>query len=684
MPLPVPNLDDRKFQDLVDEAKRRIPRYAPAWTDHNVSDPGITLIELFAWMTEQYIFRLNQVPDKNFITFLELLGVRLLPAQPAKGDVTFNLAAAPTAERRAIIPAWTEVATQRTETEEAVVFATDTEAETLPPQLHWLLTSLDGDEFQDQAATLRTEAPLEIWANPPKAINAMYIGFDSELSRHTLALQLDCDRVAIGIDTINPPWKWEVWRGNEFKWEAVEAASDTTAGLNQNGEVRLYLPYGCQPYRPDRMREARTWVRCSPLDQLPAGQAPYARSPRIRRLSAYTIGITVPVTHALAAGPEVLGTSTGQPGQIFHIQQRNVLSPEGPEEVVEVSDEHGQWVTWQRVSHFGDSQPGDKHFMFDPVTGAVEFGPAVRQRNGTEPQFGIIPTRGAAVRMRRYRTGGGVRGNVAAGRVKVLKTTLPYVSAVVNRGAISGGLEAQSLEDAKLRAPALLRTRYRAVTADDFEYLARDVEGVGRVRCLQPSPDDPSAPPPNTVQLMVIPALPSPVGPELDRHIEMHELIAQEGRRLAVEAAFMNQLRLTPSTESRLREYLDERRMLTTRIEIKQPQYVWVTVQTRIRVAPKAEFERVRRDVKAALYRFLHPTVGGDGSGWPFGKPLTIDKVYALIQDVPGVDYATELNLYPINMADPKGQRLGKSDQVINVPPNGVIVSYYHNVYQAR
>ena len=87
MSLPVPNLDDRHFQDLVDEAKRRIPRYSPEWTDHNVSDPGITLVELFAWLTEQYLFRLNQVPDKNFITFLDLIGVRLQPAQPA-GAVT--------------------------------------------------------------------------------------------------------------------------------------------------------------------------------------------------------------------------------------------------------------------------------------------------------------------------------------------------------------------------------------------------------------------------------------------------------------------------------------------------------------------------------------------------------------------------------------------------------------------
>ena len=94
MPLPVPDLDDRSFQDLVNEARRRIPLYCPEWTDHNLSDPGITLIELFAWMTEVLIYRLNKVPEKNYVKFLELLGVRLAPATAASAEVTFRLTAA--------------------------------------------------------------------------------------------------------------------------------------------------------------------------------------------------------------------------------------------------------------------------------------------------------------------------------------------------------------------------------------------------------------------------------------------------------------------------------------------------------------------------------------------------------------------------------------------------------------
>src|SRR4051794_9458020 len=89
MSLPAPNLDDRRFQDIVDEAKRRIARYCPEWTDHNVSDPGVALIELFAWMTEVLLYRLNQVPDRLYVKFLELVGIELASSAPARTDLLF-------------------------------------------------------------------------------------------------------------------------------------------------------------------------------------------------------------------------------------------------------------------------------------------------------------------------------------------------------------------------------------------------------------------------------------------------------------------------------------------------------------------------------------------------------------------------------------------------------------------
>jgi Baseplate J-like protein len=73
MPLPLPNLDDRTYTDLVEEARSLIPSERPQWTDHNPSDIGIILIELLAWLTEMALYRVNRVTDKNYETFLKLL-----------------------------------------------------------------------------------------------------------------------------------------------------------------------------------------------------------------------------------------------------------------------------------------------------------------------------------------------------------------------------------------------------------------------------------------------------------------------------------------------------------------------------------------------------------------------------------------------------------------------------------
>src|SRR3954464_10524238 len=105
MPLPDIQLDDRRFEELVAEARRRIPVYTPEWTDHNESDPGITLMQLFAWLEEMILWRMNRVPRKNFLKFLELVGLELRPPAPAHAELTFELAAnAP--------PTWIKKATQ--------------------------------------------------------------------------------------------------------------------------------------------------------------------------------------------------------------------------------------------------------------------------------------------------------------------------------------------------------------------------------------------------------------------------------------------------------------------------------------------------------------------------------------------------------------------------------------------
>src|SRR5215213_3171901 len=94
MPLPTPILDDRSWQQLRDELVRRIPVYTPEWTDHNASDPGITLLELFAFLGENLLFRFNQIPEATKLEFLRLLQVPMRPAYPSRAMLGFTLSAA--------------------------------------------------------------------------------------------------------------------------------------------------------------------------------------------------------------------------------------------------------------------------------------------------------------------------------------------------------------------------------------------------------------------------------------------------------------------------------------------------------------------------------------------------------------------------------------------------------------
>ena len=138
MSLPTPSLDDRRFQDLVDEAKRLIPKYCPEWTNHNLSDPGVALIELFAWMTEITLYRINQLPDRLYSKFLDLVGVEPFPPAPARALLTFWLSTVQ--PEPVLVPAGTEVATLPGDGD-PVVFATQSDLTIAQPQLIAFVTS---------------------------------------------------------------------------------------------------------------------------------------------------------------------------------------------------------------------------------------------------------------------------------------------------------------------------------------------------------------------------------------------------------------------------------------------------------------------------------------------------------------------------------------------------------------
>ncbi|MBM3131797.1 MAG: putative baseplate assembly protein, partial [Chloroflexi bacterium] len=322
MPLPSPNLDDRTFQDLVREARSMIPRYCPEWTDHNLSDPGITLIELFAWMTDTLLYRMNKVPDKNYIKFMELLGIRLAPPKPAKVDITFRLSAAQPGP--VTIPTGTEVATVRTETQEAIIFTTDRDLVIAPPIPSFAFTSPDGIKFEDVIPALKNPDRLVTVFDPvPREGNAFYLGYAENLKSQALTLNFTCRSEGIGIDPTDPPWAWEFWDGENERWGALKLEKDSTGGLNATGQVTLHVPETCVMNEVNGQRAC--WIRCRATKARP-DQRPYTASPRVANIGATCMGGTVPASHAMRTKAEFLGRSNGNPGQKFTLRNPPLLT----------------------------------------------------------------------------------------------------------------------------------------------------------------------------------------------------------------------------------------------------------------------------------------------------------------------------------------------------------------------
>jgi predicted phage baseplate assembly protein len=658
--LPGINLDDRTFQDLVSEARTRISQACPEWTEHNVSDPGITLVELFAWMTELTIYRLNRIPDKLHVALLELLGIRLDPPSAAHADLRFRLTGA--AEEPVPVPRATEVGTPRTASDEPTVFQTaqDFTIEPLRPSAYVLIRDrqVKNVAVADGAAKPHGGEQLA-FGSPPQPGDALHLGFDAPIGRLLMSVDVEASQArGAGVDPTDPPLRWEVSTGDDG-WAAAEVLEDLTGGFNYgSGSVELQLP--------DRSAvrllggQRLHWLRCR-IDELTASGrpgAPYTQAPEIYSITAAPIGALLAATHSARADVEALGVSDGTPGQVFALRTSPVLPLEQGETLEVQSPGESTWAPWEHRESFAASSSADTHFSIDLVAGEIELGPAIRETDGSWTQYGAVPPKGSVLRLTGYRHGGGRAGNVAPGTLTMPKSSLAGIDTVVNPRAATGGVDAETLTAARQRAAMEIRSRYRAVTAEDYEFLAGEASPqVARARCLPPSDG-------GAIALYLLPR----VDPA-DRRLGAEELVPDE-------ALF-----------GRVAAYLDERRTIGTTVQLLPVKLRGVSVIVNLQTSPSADVRRVEEDVAHALYTYLNPLVGGSphgpGSGWPFGRPLNQGELYGVVHAIDGVEFVKILRVYETDL------RTGEQDAKpagshIELEPDELLASGQHIVKATR
>jgi predicted phage baseplate assembly protein len=684
MTLPAPNLDDLRFQsDLVDEARKRIINYCPEWTEYNVSDPGITLIELFAWMTELLAYRLNRVPEKNYIKFLEMLGLQRMPASSARTELTLWLSAAlpmqPGSQQTVAVPQGFEVRSEMSA--ENVIFTTTNPLEIVPPLLAHVRRE---DEFnRNFFPRMGLEIFLPFNQRQPQQGDTFYLGFSpkNNLTGHILQLEFTCEPTeAVGIRREDPPWVWECltrdgeWQ--ELELSRFEGEKDTTGGLNnEQGHLTLYLPLSVAPATLHGLEAF--WLRCR-IEQRSSLQGLYSESPRIKKVEAFSLGAAVPAMHSMRVDGEVLGTSNGEAGQSFTLRNVPVLALQDGE-TVEVEETHGDesvYVPWQQVEDFSKSTRFDRHFKLDMASGTVQFGPSVRQPDGSVVQYGRVPETGRGVRFSRYRYGGGVRGNLPSLSLNTMSMPLAYISRVSNLIRAAGGRDQESLDELKLRAQRELQAQRRAVTAQDFEQFTRDFSrSVARAKCLTPN-DGQQGAKSGGISVLVVPAVAD-----------------------SLKAGALASLHLEDNLQVDLRAHLDQYRLLTSSLTIREPRYYGVKVKARVVpqdfFAPSEVALRVNEELKRYLTPLplddrrplLQPTENWEG--WPFGRDLFAAEAISLIQQVPSVKFVLDVEIsyrviVPVEekslFEEASSAPLTVVDKVLRIPPDGLVCSFEHEI----
>jgi hypothetical protein len=561
MTLPAPKLDDLTWADLMAAVTRRIPAESGGtWTLHAPADPGITLLELFAYLLEQRLYWLDQAPDELVVAILKLLG--LDPPRPAQPAATV-LALAPDADTPTVVPAGT-VFTR--DPAAAIRFALDDEVTAFP-------VSGEATVFtdRDRTADLLARRGVPLLGTDGSAASARFtLPLDGS---HTTAGWLS---VLVGLDSpVAPSWSsgavsvrppadltWSWFRPGGDASGTFEEVQDGTGGLRRSGVVRLRPPADWST------------VDNGLLVSTPA--ATYASPPRLLRLAVNVSG----ARHAERRTVTDLADQTG--GWLKLPGQRLVLPAAAGRLLTACLRLAGE--KWEPVADFAFGASRDRIFLLDRPDGALVFGDGLTGR---------IP-RPAGDVLAEYTIGGGRDGNGGLTGNWLPVDDFPVRAA--NLVQAEGGEDPETVAQARDRAAGALGEVTRAVTAEDFVTLAVTTPGVAVGRAyagIGEHPGFPCARVPGAVTVHIVPAVPQGSAPEPD-----------------------------PGMLCAVADRLAEARLLTAEVFVRAPAYRDVRLRADLSGTP-ADRAKVSTVVGDAVRRFLDPLAGGDDqTGWPFGEAL--------------------------------------------------------------
>jgi hypothetical protein len=707
LPLTLPNLDDRRYQDLLDEALARVPVYTPEWTNFNKSDPGVTLIEVFAFMTESLLYRANQIPERNRKKFLKLLNVPLQPATSAQGLATITndkgLLQTVTLNdgvelRAGKVPFRTVRPLDVLPIEARIYFkqTIDVPSQQVVDYYQQLYASFRGTP-QDPPPTLYQAASFPLPGGAPVQLSQTVDGylwlalFVREGDKPPLLLA-DAAREAIAGKTLTVGVVPFLENNTAIlpSGRAVSAPSPATlefdipnlpasSGLvDSQNRVPQYRPLASSPSTdvftqpgvvdvtlPDK-NSLYLWNNIDPLESGVGGLPPSLEDTSLNdrlitwlriRPSATTpaqfkwIGINcTPVSQRERISAELLPTATGEPDQVVKLSQAPVLAKSV---TISLTTPQGSTQTWTEIGDIflaGPEVPVPD-LRLPPGSPVPPFDATKARVFVLDPEAGQI-TFGDGAHGARPPEGAIMRASYdfsqgSAGNVgqDSLNTApaLPQGFKVTNPVRTWGGADAETAAEGEKQISRYLQHRDRLVTTYDFETVTLRTPGV---------------------EIGRVEVLPN-FHPELS-----------SGRGGDAAGAVTLMLiptfdPITPDAPSPSNDfldtvcsYLDTRRLVTTEVFLRGAEYVGIWISIGIQVLPGLNPAPVRDAVKSAVLEFLAPIVGGPQQlpddpavllnaplsasvykGWPLGKSVISLEIMTVAGRTSGVEFVQDVQL---------------------------------------
>ncbi|WP_235902953.1 baseplate J/gp47 family protein [Sandarakinorhabdus oryzae] len=696
MPINPPVVDDRDYAALVSETLARVPVHTPEWTNFNAADPGVTLVQLFAFLTESLIFRANQIPERNRAAFLNLLGIPLQPAQPARALVQFTNKNGPGLTRS--IAADADLAAG------ALPFRSLMGLDLLPvdarlfirrpvanpsPELLDYYKLLYASLGQSLAApALYESVPFDPAAGPLDPAGSIdngfwiglfarerdlpgdpadpWAGIRDQLGGRILSLGLQ-PVVSDGARTLPPQGSATASAAEELIRFHIAKPEDGKLRFAADGRpapdwAPLSARFGFDPSREAGVAQVtlppadalKLWDNLEPLDAGVGNLPPAIGDAKLADRLVTWVRVSCSPAAALRlawAGincalaeqrrevrAEPLGEGDGSPDQTRRLAKAPVLA--GSVVLTSITAA-GTETTWTQVPDLLDcapevAAPGQVVPAWAGPSDAYRLDPESGEIRFGDGLAGRRPQAGERLQAR-YQHCDGAAGNVGAGAIKAG----PLLGGIEASNPLPawGGADAERVADGERQIQRLLTHRDRLVTAEDFRSIAWRAPGldIGRIEVLPAwHPDLATAGMghvPGVVTLLAIPA--------------------QDARHPAAprsDAAFLDALC----------RWLDPRRLVTTELVLRGADYKGLYISVGLDIAPGHGAADVIAAVRARLSSHLaplppdglgfaaEPMVYGeaaDDRGWPLGKAVAANALLAEVARVAGVEAVTGLEL---------------------------------------